>query len=445
MGLVPVGCLFWTVEVGWCCMTEQEWLTCEDPQRILRSLCREWEKGGEYYIASDRKLRLFACACWRAYSAHWLTHKPTAGIDHGSLLDAVSAAEKFADNPVGMLVMSVWPLDGSGDVCAEETIRRIGGSSTAKRVMADIIRDIIGNPWKKYIIEESNNGSSTTSRDSQNPTTPLRHPESLGEGGSTESVDSKNAQGLAGHGGSKTNQGIHNTSHRWQQSQRRHHESSDDKSSRTSAVPRRRDEEEADRDGVYNEDNSMFKMQERFPREIPEEELSLQKVQESTSERTKSDTIQQDRNVILIKREWLTPTVVSLATAAYEERETVWKCRRHGRVPASEVYEAEEGGYGHAHLTGDCWQRATCVDAGRLDPVRLAVLADALEEAGCNVGLLHEHKDNATHYWYNDAFGKQWPHLTPDRAAEHPILAHLRSPGPHYRGCWVLDLLLGKE
>jgi len=25
------------------------------------------------------------------------------------------------------------------------------------------------------------------------------------------------------------------------------------------------------------------------------------------------------------------------------------------------------------------------------------------------------------------------------------ILDHLRSPSPHVRGCWVLDLLLGKE
>lgn len=40
------------------------------------------------------------------------------------------------------------------------------------------------------------------------------------------------------------------------------------------------------------------------------------------------------------------------------------------------------------------------------------ILADALEEAGC-----------------------------PDQS----ILDHLREPGPHVRGCWVLDLLLGKE
>jgi hypothetical protein len=49
---------------------------------------------------------------------------------------------------------------------------------------------------------------------------------------------------------------------------------------------------------------------------------------------------------------------------------------------------------------------------GTLEPQRLFVLADALEEAGCNdVG----------------------------------ILAHLRGGGVHVRGCYVLDLLLGKS
>jgi hypothetical protein len=42
----------------------------------------------------------------------------------------------------------------------------------------------------------------------------------------------------------------------------------------------------------------------------------------------------------------------------------------------------------------------------------MPVLADALEEAGCQ---------DAT------------------------VLEHCRGPGPHVRGCWVLDLLLGKE
>ena len=43
---------------------------------------------------------------------------------------------------------------------------------------------------------------------------------------------------------------------------------------------------------------------------------------------------------------------------------------------------------------------------------RLPVLADALEEAGCT---------------------------------DAAILEHCRGPGPHVRGCWVIDLLLGKE
>jgi hypothetical protein len=50
--------------------------------------------------------------------------------------------------------------------------------------------------------------------------------------------------------------------------------------------------------------------------------------------------------------------------------------------------------------------------SGHLDPARLSLLADALEDAGCG-------------------------------AAE--LLAHLRSPGPHVRGCLALDLVLGKE
>lgn len=43
---------------------------------------------------------------------------------------------------------------------------------------------------------------------------------------------------------------------------------------------------------------------------------------------------------------------------------------------------------------------------------RMGVLADALEDAGCS---------------------------------DDSILSHLRGPGPHFRGCWVVDLLLGKS
>jgi hypothetical protein len=66
-----------------------------------------------------------------------------------------------------------------------------------------------------------------------------------------------------------------------------------------------------------------------------------------------------------------TPTVVSLAQAAYDNR---------------------------------------ILPAGTLDPLRLGVLADALEEAGCT---------------------------------NTDLLGHLRSPGVHCRGCWAVDVVLG--
>lgn len=67
---------------------------------------------------------------------------------------------------------------------------------------------------------------------------------------------------------------------------------------------------------------------------------------------------------------WVTSQVVALAQAAYDER----------------------------------------MNDGTLDNERLAVLSDALEEAGCT---------------------------------RDEILSHLRSSGPHVRGCWVVDTLLG--
>ena len=59
-------------------MNETEWLACTDPEALLRCV-----KGG----ASERRLRLFACACVRA-AWPW-----TGEPDH----PAVGAAERFAD------------------------------------------------------------------------------------------------------------------------------------------------------------------------------------------------------------------------------------------------------------------------------------------------------------------------------------------------------------
>lgn len=76
---------------------------------------------------------------------------------------------------------------------------------------------------------------------------------------------------------------------------------------------------------------------------------------------------------VILDPEWQTSTVLALAQAAYDDR---------------------------------------TLPPGTLDPARLGILADALEEAGCT----------------NSA-----------------ILNHLRQPGSHVRGCWAVDLLSGKR
>jgi hypothetical protein len=76
---------------------------------------------------------------------------------------------------------------------------------------------------------------------------------------------------------------------------------------------------------------------------------------------------------VLVEPAWLTPPVRQLAETAYKERE---------------------------------------LPIGTLDPVRLAVLADTLGEAGC---------------------------------ANADILDHLPSGGRHALGCWAVDLVLLKE
>jgi hypothetical protein len=74
------------------------------------------------------------------------------------------------------------------------------------------------------------------------------------------------------------------------------------------------------------------------------------------------------------------------------------------------VWEEQKSGW-LAWNEGVVWKLAQSIyDDGAFN--YLPVLADALEEAGCH---------------------------------DTDILAHCRGQGPHVRGCWVVDLLLGKE
>lgn len=70
----------------------------------------------------------------------------------------------------------------------------------------------------------------------------------------------------------------------------------------------------------------------------------------------------------------------------------------------------------------------------------LPILADALEDAGCPAEVPCPLHPSAS-FWPADIC----QHCHGRLVLTNPILEHLRGPGPHVRGCWALDLVLGKE
>lgn len=143
-----------------------------------------------------------------------------------------------------------------------------------------------------------------------------------------------------------------------------------------------------------------------------------------------------------LKDIWLTPQVLSLAQAAYDKRPG-----RECEECSGTGYELEESKGSNfcniCHGTGR-------IEDGTLDPVRMAILADALEEAGCpqtvkcprnfgegdGVGLAE---------WFVRERHSQCDDCNRTGRVPHPVLAHLSSLGPHVRGCWVLDKIMGRE
>jgi hypothetical protein len=82
------------------------------------------------------------------------------------------------------------------------------------------------------------------------------------------------------------------------------------------------------------------------------------------------------------------------------------------------------------------------------DWAALPVLADALEEAGCPAEeACPDCAGTGKPFHSGGRFNH--PHhgcaLCGGRGRfANPLLAHLRGPGPHARGCWVVDLILGR-
>lgn len=179
-----------------------------------------------------------------------------------------------------------------------------------------------------------------------------------------------------------------------------------------------------------------------------------------------------DHDVDILGCPWWNTDIGNMAQAAYEDRQEKCPC-----------YYAQQPGR-------DCQRCHGTGNVGILDPERLVILADALEEAGCpptiptvrvpvtvlvwgdsttvgeftpgwHVGVISgrpiipvhtECRREKSIEWAEKNFHvKSWRVGTNGRTRTgegyltqeqpHPILAHLRSAGPHYRGCWALDLL----
>lgn len=72
------------------------------------------------------------------------------------------------------------------------------------------------------------------------------------------------------------------------------------------------------------------------------------------------------------------------------------------------------------------------LNGGALDPLRLMILADALEESGCDNEAVLTHLR-----------GREDVPCASGGVTQAVVRVPLRSP--HVRGCWALDLILGKE
>lgn len=138
---------------------------------------------------------------------------------------------------------------------------------------------------------------------------------------------------------------------------------------------------------------------------------------------------------------WLTPTVVSLAQAAYDERVApCGRCGGSGTLLDIEDFDTDartEESCDRCHGTG-------IIDDGTLDPVRLAILADALEEAGCGGDVVaHLRRPANCNACDSTGIGMDEYSGTVEVPGHCPRCGG--QVGPHYRGCWALSLILGQD
>lgn len=140
--------------------------------------------------------------------------------------------------------------------------------------------------------------------------------------------------------------------------------------------------------------------------------------------------------------EWLTPNVVSLATSAYENRNRrCEECDGKGHIPAQKHYNIVE----KCHF---CFATGNIENNGSLDPARIGILADALEEAGCRGakcvhcqgGYINQEYPTTSSYDVPIASKSVCQTCNGTGFLSNMVLDHLRADQKHYRGCWAVDL-----
>jgi hypothetical protein len=127
-------------------MTEAEWLACTDPDEMLKHLGRR---------VSNRKLRLFACACYR--------HVPRLFEDE-RIRTAVEGSERYADgladkqelaHTLNRAFSAVWtigvrmayPTPRCAEAARQFTARAARDGAAERRYQAVLLCDIFGNPF----------------------------------------------------------------------------------------------------------------------------------------------------------------------------------------------------------------------------------------------------------------------------------------------------------
>lgn len=128
---------------------------------------------------------------------------------------------------------------------------------------------------------------------------------------------------------------------------------------------------------------------------------------------------------------WVSRDAMMVAQAAYGER----------------LKGVDSGDAGRSGITKQAIAVSVEHDTGVLDPQALRELSDCLEEAGCVgevdcPGCVEILQPDRGGLWPCKACGA--PSWLERGKITHPVLDHLRSPGPKYRGMWSLDLVLGK-